>query len=89
MTLLPRPVIPLLLLFLVLASAGCEASKGLRAERCRDQVKGKDGVGCSCVYYRDEQAIYQPVPTAQIRYCLNQPDFDSCICGGNPRPFNQ
>ena len=89
MTLLPRPVMPFLLVLLVLATAGCQANKSLRDNRCRDQVKGKDGVGCSCVYYRDEQAIYQPVPNAQIRYCLNQPDFDACLCGGTPRPFHQ
>jgi len=77
-----------LITLIILAVAGCSGTKGLRDQRCRDQVKGKEGVGCACVYYRDEQAVYQPVPTAQIRYCQTQPDFDSCLCAGTPRPFH-
>ena len=83
-----RPTHLILLLLLVLTASGCEPVKWSQGQRCRDQVNGKEGIGCSCVYYRNEQAIYQPVPTAQIRYCQTQPDFEGCLCSGTPRPIN-
>jgi hypothetical protein len=73
---------------LLLAVAGCQQAKNLNEQRCYDAAKGKDGVGCGCVYYRGEQAIYQPVPTAHVRYCLSSPDFEECLCSGTVKPIN-